>query len=393
MAKREYLNTMRRRYLVARTRAAKSQLLDEICATTGYDRKYATRQMARRRAGRKQRARPGRKSVYRDPRLLRALKLIWRAANLPCSKRLQAMLPVWLPGYESTYGPLDEEVHRKLLSISPATIDRLMAPIRLEHNGRGLSTTKPGGLLRSQIPIQTGQWEERRAGFIEADTVAHCGGSMAGKFVFTLDCVDIATGWSEQRAVWNKTARGVVQQMQAIEKALPFPLLGFDADNGSEFINEMLVKHFLGRQRPVKFTRSRAYRKNDNAHIEQKNWTHVRQWLGYIRIDEPEAVALLNDLYGSEWRLFHNFYGASVKLLSKERRGAKLIKKYDAPRTPYERVMGSSDVSDYAKRGLKEQFANTNPFTLRKAMDAKLRQIFELCAKPPTVAVESAAVG
>lgn len=383
MAKREYLNAMRRRYLAAGTRTAKSKLLDEICATAGYDRKYATRQMARQRSGQKGRARPGRKAAYRDPRLLRPLKLIWRTANLPCSKRLKAMLPAWLPGYESTHGPLDEEVRSKLLTISPATIDRLMAPTRLQQGGRGFATTKPGGLLRSQIPIQTGQWEETRAGFIEADTVAHCGGSMAGKFVFTLDCVDIATGWSEQRAIWNKTASGVVRQMQAIERALPFTLRGFDADNGSEFINELLVKHFLSRQRPVKFTRSRAYHKNDNAHIEQKNWTHVRQWLGYIRIDDPAAVELLNNLYASEWRLFHNFYGASVKLLSKERRGAKLIKKYDVPKTPYERVMASKDVSEYTKRGLQEIFDNTNPFALRKAIDTKLRRIFRLCYKPP----------
>jgi hypothetical protein len=384
MAKREYLEAMRPRYLGASSRAEKTRFLDEICATTGYDRKYVTRQMAKRAAGRKAKRRRGRRSIYDDPRILKPLKAIWRAANLPCSKRLKAMIPIWLPSWEGMHGALEPTVWLKLQNISPATIDRLMRPVRLQQAGRGRTTTKPGGLLRSQIPIQTGQWEETRPGFIEADTVAHCGGSMAGEFVYTLDCVDIATGWSEQRAVWNKLARDVVKQMRSIEKALPFELLGFDADNGSEFINEILLRHFLSRQKPVKFTRSRAYRKNDNAHVEQKNWTHVRQWIGYERIEEPKAVELLNNLYANEWRLYHNFYCASVKLISKERRGSKVIKKHDDPKTPYERVMESELVSDYHKRGLEEIFVNTNPFMLRKAIDRRLREIFKLCYNPST---------
>lgn len=384
-AKREYLETMRVRYLKASARIEKTRILDEICATTGYDRKYVIRFLAMpRKKGRPRKARRGRKPRYNDPKLHKPMREIWRAANLPCSKRFKAMIPIWLPSYESMYGALENETRSKLLSMSAATIDRLMAPVRLQHKARGRSTTKPGGLLRSQIPIQTGQWEETRPGFVEADTVAHCGGSMAGEFVFTLDCVDIATGWSEQRAIWNKGAAGVVRQMISIERALPFPLLGFDADNGSEFINEQLVKHFLSRHTPVQFTRSRAYRKNDNAHIEQKNWTHVRQWIGYDRIDIPEAVALLNNLYENEWRLYHNFYQASVKVISKERDGAKVKKVYDAPQTPYQRVMASEPISDYSKRGLKEIFEKTNPFALRRAIDIKLREIFKLCYNPPT---------
>ena len=382
MAKREYLEAMRLRYLKATGRVEKSRILSEICATTGYDRKYVIRFLARRpKKGRKPKRTRGRKPLYQDSAVLKPLKAIWRTANLPCSKRLKAMIPIWLPGYESLYGTVEAEARSKLLSISAASIDRLMTPIRLQ-GGRGRSTTKPGGLLRAQIPIQTGQWEETRPGFIEADTVAHCGGSMAGQFVFTLDCVDIATGWSEQRALWNKGAEGVVKQMRAIERALPFPLLGFDADNGSEFINEQLVKHFLGRHKPVQFTRSRAYKKNDNAHIEQKNWTHVRQWMGYHRIDNPKAVELLNNLYENEWRLYHNFYGASMKLTAKQRDGAKVKKKYDTPKTPYQRVMESPTISDYSKRGLKEIFEHTNPFVLWRAINHKLREIHKLCYNP-----------
>jgi hypothetical protein len=374
---------MRERYLRAKTRAQKSSLLDEICATTGYDRKYVTRHLAKRRSGRPARSKRGRRSIYQDPLLLKPLREIWKASNYPCSKRIKAMIPIWLPKYEAMYGQLGQDEREKILVISAATIDRVMSLTRLQHRGRGKTTTKPGGLLRAQIPIQTGQWEERRPGFLEADTVAHCGGSMAGEFVFTLDCVDIATGWSEQRAIWNKSAAQVVKQMIEIERALPFPLLGFDADNGSEFINEQLVKHFLGRQRRVQFTRSRAYRKNDNAHVEQKNWTHVRQWIGYDRIDRHEALELLNDLYSNEWRLYHNLYGVSMKLVHKERKGAKVIKRHDLPKTPYERVMESDAVSDHTKRGLRELFENTNPFILRKLIDRKLRKIFQLCYSPP----------
>jgi hypothetical protein len=342
MAKREYLDAMRRRYRQATGRKEKTEILDEICATTEYDRKYVLRFLSKgRKRGRPSTGRQrGRWRQY-GPEVLGPLKKIWLTANLPCSKRLKAMIPHWLPSYESLFGQLADDVREKLVRISPATIDRLLQQPRQAHVIRGRCTTKPGGLLRAQIPIQTGQWQQERPGHLEGDTVAHCGSSGAGEFAFTLSCVDVATGWTEQRALWCKGADGVVRQMRSIEKALPFPLLGFDTDNGSEFINEQLVKHFLGRQTPVLFTRSRAYHKNDNAHIEQKNWTHVRQWIGYDRMDTREAVDALNELYTNEWRLFHNFYCASVRLTSKAREGSTLVKKYDAPKTPYQRVLDS----------------------------------------------------
>ena len=192
-----------------------------------------------------------------------------------------------------------------------------------------------GTLLRKQIPIATNQWDETRPGFIEADTVAHCGESMMGMFAFTLDCVDIATGWTEQRAVWGKGQHGGMEELKDIERHLPFALLGFDCDNGSEFLNHHLMRHFVQRRRPVKFTRSRACHSQDNAHIEQKNWTHVRQWIGYDRLDDPRVVPLLNDLYRTQWRLFHIFFVPSVKLIDKERIGSSTIKRHDLPKTPY----------------------------------------------------------
>jgi len=254
----------------------------------------------------------------------------------------------------------------------------MLVHTKIQYRKRGRSTTKPGTLLRKQIPIQTNQWDESRPGFLEADTVAHCGESMMGMFAFTLDCVDIATGWTEQRAVWGKGERGVLEQLNDIEAALPFPLLGFDCDNGGEFLNYHLFRHFTNRKQPVKFTRSRAYHSQDNAHVEQKNWTHVRQWIGYDRLDSPQVVPLLNDLYRKEWRLFHNFFLPSVKLIDKERIGSKTLKRYDPPKTPYQRIMESDHIPKPVKDSLSIQLEKLNPFLLRKNMETKLKKIFSL---------------
>lgn len=189
-------------------------------------------------------------------------------------------MPLWLPGYVELYGPLTPETLTALVQISSATMDRLLCPVRVQYRKQGRATTKPATLLRKHIPIKTNQWDETRPGFLEADTVAHCGQSLSGMFAYTIDCVDIATGWSEQRAVWGKGETGVLEQIHHIEQSLPFSLLGFDCDNGSEFLNHDLLRHFTQRKRPIQFTRSRPYHKDDNAHVEQKNWTHVRSMAG-----------------------------------------------------------------------------------------------------------------
>ena len=219
----------------------------------------------------------GRSPKYRKEEILKPLKQVWLAANLPCSKRLKAILPLWLPGYSQAFEPLALEVVKALRTISPATIDRLLQPIRVRYKKRGRSTTKPGTLLRKQIPIQTNQWDESRPGFLEADTVAHCGESLSGDI-----CLHIIRRHRHRldRTTGNlgKGETGVLEQVKDVEHFLPFPLLGFDCDNGSEFLNHHLLRHFT--ERKVAFTRSRAYHKDDNAHIEQKNWSHVRQWIG-----------------------------------------------------------------------------------------------------------------
>jgi len=380
-SKREYLEAIYLRYKRA-FRKEKAVILDEFCATCGYHRKHAIRLLRKfKRFIKPKHKKKGRKSFYNKNAIVKPLKRIWLAANLPCSKRLKAILPLWLPGYMQSHGDLDEEVTDSLLAISHATIDRILKPVRVKFKGRGRSTTKPGTLLRKQIPIKTNQWDESRPGFLEADTVAHCGTSMAGMFAFTIDGVDIATGWTEQRAVWGKGERDVLVQIKNIEESIPFDLLGFDCDNGSEFLNYHLLRHFSERKQPVQFTRSRAYHKDDNPHVEQKNWTHVRQWLGYHRFDNPDIVPLMNDLYKQEWRLFHNFFCPSVKLISKQRVASKTIKHYDSPKTPYQRIMESPHITDDVKHSLTSVFKKLNPFDLRKAIEDKLNKIFKACYK------------
>lgn len=378
-SKKEYMETIWLRYKRATKRAEKSALITELCTTCNWHRKHAIRALHNfKRFTKPKPKKRGKPSMYNTPTLIEPLTRIWLAAGQPCSKLLKPTIRLWLPFYSQEFGSLTLTVVKLLLKISPATIDRVLEPVRVKFVKRGRSTTKPGTLLRKSIPIKTNQWDESRPGFLEADTVAHCGDSTEGIYVNTIDFVDIATGWTEQRAVWGKGESGVLEQIKDVQNMLPFPLQGFDCDNGGEFINHHLIRHFASKIRPVQFTRSRPYRKDDNAHVEQKNWTHVRQWFGYHRLDNQRIVALMNDLYRSEWRLFHNFFCPSVKLIEKKRIASKVFKRYDMPKTPYQRTMESKHVTTAQKRALKEQFAGLNPFKLRKTMEKKLREIFTI---------------
>ena len=381
-SKKEYIEAILKRYKKASIKE-KTLILDEFCVNCGFHRKHAIRLLHGFRRFTKPKPKKRGRSVYYDPEvLLGPLKRIWVAANLPCSKRLKAILLLWLPGYREFFGPVSPQIAKAFQTISPATLDRLLTPVRTQYQKRGRPTTKPGTLLRKHIPIQTNQWDQSRPGFLEADTVAHCGESLSGMFAYSIDCVDLATGWTEQRAVWGKGETGILKQIHDIEQSLPFPLLGFDSDNGGEFLNYHLYRHFTQKKQPVQFTRSRAYHNEDNAHIEQKNWTHIRQWLGYERFDNPQVVPLLNDLYRYEWRLFHNFFCPSTKLLAKERIGSKTYKRYDAPKTPYQRTLESPLVSPQTKQSLTKQLASLNPFVLRNAMEEKIKKIFLTASKP-----------
>ena len=260
VAKREYVQAVVQRYQQA-TRIEKSRILDELCAICGYHRKHAIATLRAARRPRPPRRKPGRPSHYAQPAIRRVVERIWTAAHYPCSKRLKALLPHWLGSYQQTFGHLPLAVCQALRRISPSTLDRLLRAVRVKSTRHALAATRPGRLLRHQIPLGTHQWDETRPGFLEADTVAHCGTSLAGEFVYTLDVTDLATGWTEQRAVWGKGERAALEQVQAIEAALPFPLRGFDCDNGSEFLNWHLVRYCQDRPWPVQFTRSRPYKK------------------------------------------------------------------------------------------------------------------------------------
>jgi hypothetical protein len=383
-SKREYLQEILPRYLNASKRM-KRIILDEFCRVCGYNRKYAIRLLSTRsKPGRTlTKERPGRRPKYQDPALMEALVFLWKAGNLPCGKRLKAMIPLWLPYYPK---PLSNEMKNLLMTIAAATIDRLLRPLRSRYNKYGLATTKPGSLIKKHIPIKTNQWDEHIPGFLEADTVAHCGSSTAGIYALTVNMVDIATGWTEQRAIWGKGEAGVVDAAISIEEALPFSLRGFDSDNGTEFINWPLLKHFTERPRPVQYTRSREYKKNDNAHIEGKNWTIVRQYLGYERFDDPHIIPLMNDLYTTQWRLLLNFFMPSMKLIEKQRIKSKIIKRHDKPRTPFARVLASKHVAPNTKRQLKLLKDQLNPFDLQYTVSTKIKRILKLATQvSPTV--------
>ena len=249
-----------------------------------------------------------------------------------CGKLLKRALPRWVPLYEHFHGPIAEPQRQKLLLISAATIDRVLRPVRAKA-GKGRSLTKPGSILRNEIEICGSIWDEARPGFIEADTVAHCGSSSQGPFVVSVTLTDIATQWTETRAVWTKTAERVVAAIQDIEVAMPFPIQGFDCDNGSEFLNDHLIRYFKKKRIPL--TRSRPYRKNDNAHVEQKNWMHARQLFGYAHFENPDLVPVMNDIYARLWSPYKNFFIPGMKLKEKIRVGSRIIRKYDTPMAPY----------------------------------------------------------
>jgi len=376
-SKLEYLNEIKTRYMNS-SKLEKQKILDEFCKVCCYNRKYAIQLLNSKKEKTKNNlSNRGRKKDYNHPVILEVIRYLWTKTNLPCSKRLKVIIPIWLPFCENQFS-MNEEIRAKILKISPATIDRLLKPCRYQYKKRGLATTKPGSILKKHIPIKTDQWNESNPGFIEADTVAHCGTSTEGMFVFTVNCVDIATSWTEQRAVWGKGEKGVLNAISSIESSLPFSLKGFDCDNGSEFLNWHLYRHFVDRKRPVQFTRSRPYRKNDNAHIEEKNWTHIRQYLGYQRFDKQELVGLLNNLYTTEWNQYFNYFIPAIKLVQKYRNGSKIVKKYDKPKTPYQRIIESEYISKKVKDQLKEQFQNLNPFELQEKMANKIKVIINI---------------
>jgi hypothetical protein len=378
--KRNYLEIVRDRYKNA-NKEEKCRLITELCATYDYHRKHAIRLLNQRPLRRKKAKCYKGRPRYDKGLLLPHLKKLWFATGQMCSKKLRAALPHWLPWYRTDDTELPDVVVQSLQSLSAATIDRWLKPYRSQGVGKRFCSTKPGTLLKNQIPIKTDNWDVARPGFLEADTVAHCGNSLAGDFAWSVTFSDICSTWTEIRAIWNKGAEGVIKSIEDIKLTLPFAILGFDSDNGSEFLNHHLVRYFSELKEPITFTRSRPYHKNDNAHVEQKNWTHVRQLFGYDRFDNLVVVERMNDLYRNEWSAFCNHFSPTMKLIEKTRVNSRYKKKYDTPTTPYHHLINSDWLTKETRLKLEQYHQTLNPFELQRLIQLKLKRIFELIAR------------
>ena len=374
-AKRELLKVLRPRYLKA-SKTEKGRMLDEFVAATGYNRKYAIHLLKNglpKRRKHKRRA----QTIY-TPDVVAALVQVWQASGRLCSKRLQPFMSEFLDALarhdEMVFEP---RIKALLCQMSPATIDRKLQRARARHGRqRGLSTTKPGTLLKKSIPIRTFiDWNEQQPGFVEVDLVAHCGDTTAGVYLNTLCLVDIYTHWCGLAALPNKGQIATFIALKAIRQRLPFPLLGLDSDNGSEFINDQLFRYCLDQH--ITFTRSRPYHKNDQAHVEQKNWSVVRQTVGYDRYESPEALNLLTAIY-TDLELHVNFFRPTLKLSEKKREGSKVRKRYEPARTPYRRVIASPIVPDEDKTQLCQIYLGLNPLALQRQVEANLHLLWNL---------------
>ena len=370
ITRQEVLAQKRLRYVRA-GREHKKKILDELIELFGYHRKAAIRAL-RKPFQTKAVYVIGRPREYDPEKLLAPLKAIWLQALQPCSVRLKAALPEWLPAYEQDHRKLDADVRESLLAASRATLDRLLRPLRIEHRRR--ATTRPGTVLRQEIAIRT-EWTENVPGYLEVDTVALCGGTLDDRHAWMFDGVDIHTSWNEMRALPNRSEAATVLQIGDVEQSLPFPLCGLDSDNGGEFINHNLQRYLQRREKPVSFTRTRPYRKNDNAHIEQKNYTQVRLWFGYERYDNPEVVPLINALCKGALGQLLNYFLPTLKLQRKERIGSRTLRRYAPALTPLARVLECPQIHTETKERLRTHKQSLNPFALRRQVDQQLKTI------------------
>jgi len=365
---KEYVEAIRGRYRRA-SRVEKGRMLKEFTEVTGYHRKSAIRLLG---VGKKERLGEGRgRPQTYGMETAHALKVVWEVAGRVCSKRLAPFLPELVEVLERHEElSLASGVKAQLLRMSSSTIDRLLKPYHQQTRGRGFSTTKPGTLLKTAIPIRTfSEWDEAHPGFLEIDLVAHCGESTEGFYLNTLCAVDVATGWVEVQGVWGKGQERVGSAIHAVRQRLPFPLLGLDSDNGSEFINQHLYAYCQKEQ--ITFTRSRPYKKNDSAHVEQKNWSVVRRLIGYDRYTSRDSLEQLNRAYRT-LRLYLNFFQPVLQLQAKHRVGARVHKTYDTARTPYQRLLKSGVLSTEQEAALGEAYQKLNPVKLKTQIDRDL---------------------
>jgi hypothetical protein len=379
-SRNQYLKVLRERYLKAKAKKEKTQILDEYCRNTGQARKYVIRKI---QPGVDLRPKPRRKrkQTY-DGQVTAALAKVWEIFDCPCGQRLKPILEVELDRLIDL-GELrvSDEVTLKLKTMSSATIDRKLKHQRevlhlLRSKGGG---PKPGSLLKRKIPIRLTEWDTSKVGYVEMDLVVHCGSSTFGEYINTLSTTEVSSGWWEGEAIMGKSQESTFQALKHIRQRTSFDWKGLDSDNGSEFINDILYKYCC--REKIEFTRSRPSRKNDNAYIEQKNWTHVRKILGYLRYDTLAELGIINDLYRGDLRLYKNFLQPVMKLVSKERIGGSVKRKYDTPKTPYQRLMNSGQISEQTRKQLEMVYLSLNPAQLKRSIDAKLEELYQTYEK------------
>ena len=374
------------------SRTRKSGILDTVCGVTGYHRDYARRALRAALTPRVVKPRAARAPKY-DAKVIGALEKCWAVLNAPAGKRLAPMLAELVPLLRR-YGELDldEETAELLIGMSAATIDRRLVTARAKMLPRGRSHTKPGSMLKARIAMRTwAEHDEDTPGYVEIDLVGHEGGNPRGKFCFTLTVTDLATGWTENRTVADKRQAHVFAALTDVVEHLPFPIKGIDADNGGEFINKQLYRYC--QKKKLKFTRSRSGNKNDGAHVEQKNWTTVRQLVGYLRYDTEAERLLLNKIWTQQSLIGNHLY-PQQKLISKVRDGAKITKRYDRAQTPYARTSAHPDVKALPRRRLAAQHTSFNPAAVQRQIQALCGELLTLATaknQPTTKPAVSAA--
>jgi hypothetical protein len=370
VARRGYLKQLQTDYLKA-NKEEKTSILNEYTKNTGHNRKYVIHQLNRveltsiiKNPGKKRKSRYG-------AELLGPLEKLYEIFDCPCAQRLKPAIEAELERLRS-FGEiiLDDDSVKRLKEMSTATLNRRLSTLRKKYAKKGISTTKPGSLLKKQIPIRLTQWDTQKVGFMEVDLVAHCGSNASGQFAHTASLTEICSGWWEGEAIPNKGQLATLEAIQNMRQRTPFKWLGLDSDNGSEFINHHLFKWC--HEESLEFTRSRPNHKNDNAYIEQKNWTHVRQIVGYARYDTPDEIEIINSLYRHELRLYKNFFLPQLKLKSKTRKGGHLKRQYETAKTPYQRLLESTSLSEDQSKALKTVYEQLNPAQLKRQIDQKL---------------------
>lgn len=364
--KTSYIKAIRDRYYRA-SKKEKSAILDELCAITGYNRKWAIRLLAK---GHKTNKKPtGRTKKYTELSIFH-LKRLWHIMGRINSKKMVAAFPIWLRFYE--HNEFSDEIKEELLSMSHSTIDRYLEKYRKQFARTKRSGTKRAKNFLNVIPIKEFNKRAEKPGHLQADTVAHCGNSMSGLFIWTLTVTDEVTGWTDNRAIYGKYGSSVTAGFMSIFWDYPYSPHTLNTDNGTEFLNEKLQDYIVN-TKGLKFTRSRAYKKNDNAHVEQKNFTHVRELFGYRRYDKEELTFIMNRIYKDYFNLLWNFFIPQHKCVSVERVGSKYRRTYDDPKTPYQRLLDSDCLNLYQKQKLTDKYESLNPVELRKELNNQLK--------------------